>query len=315
MEAGEHRLHPRLLPTRLRSSEVGATSCSSRSAASSGFCCGRRVLLPEGDRRVPGVHLLESPGDLGFDGEPTWWPLPWLALSGLLVALTISYLPGTAGHKPAEGFTSGEVRPIGSRGSSSRPSPLSASGSCSGRIIAIALGGGIGILAVQLVKRDRQTASMVIGAAGSFAAVSTLLGSPIVGAFLMMEVVGLGGAMMGVVLMPGLLAAGLGALIFVGLDSSTGYGTFSLSVPDIPAFGPPTGAEFLWAIAIGLAGAVLGAAIRRFALLLQKLVEQRMVLLMPVVGLLIGGLAIVFAEASDKSCPRCSSPARTRFPD
>jgi H+/Cl- antiporter ClcA len=53
------------------------------------------------------------PGDLGFESQPAWWPVPLLALSGLLVALTIRYLPGTAGHKPAEGFkASGPVPPI-----------------------------------------------------------------------------------------------------------------------------------------------------------------------------------------------------------
>src|SRR5258707_10496816 len=36
------------------------------------------------------------------------------------------------------------------------------------------------------------------------------------------------------VLVPGLLAAGIGSLIFVGLDSWTGFGTFSLAVPEIP---------------------------------------------------------------------------------
>ena len=66
-----------------------------------------------------------------------------------------------------------------------------------------------------------------------------------------MEAAGLGGPMLGVVLVPGLLAAGVGSLIFVGLDSWTGFGTFSLAVPDIPPFGRPDGAEFLWAIAIG----------------------------------------------------------------
>ena len=81
---------------------------------------------------------------------------------------------------------------------------------------------------------------MVIGAAGSFAAISTLLGSPLAGAFLLMEAGGLGGAMMGVVLLPGLLAAGIGALIYVGLGDWTGYGTFSLAVPDIPEVGSPT---------------------------------------------------------------------------
>jgi hypothetical protein len=45
-----------------------------------------------------------------------------------------------------------------------------------------------------------------------------------------MEAAGIGGPLLGVVLLPGLLAAGVGALIFVGLDSWTGFGTFSLEV-------------------------------------------------------------------------------------
>ena len=44
------------------------------------------------------------PKELGFATAPVWWPLPWPALAGLLVALTIRYLPGNAGHKPAERF-------------------------------------------------------------------------------------------------------------------------------------------------------------------------------------------------------------------
>jgi H+/Cl- antiporter ClcA len=155
------------------------------------------------------------------------------------------------------------------------------------------------VLALHLAKRGAPAqASAVLGAAGSFAAISTLLGSPLAGAFLLMEAAGLGGPLLGVVLVPGLLAAGVGALIFVGLDSWTGFGTFSLAVPNIPHFGSPTGAEFLWAIAIGLAAAVLGGAIRRLALVLQSIVEPRMVLLMPPVGLAIGGLAILFQETT-----------------
>src|SRR4029077_11479959 len=127
-------------------------------------------------------------------------------------------------------------------------------------------------------------ASAVVGAAGSFAAISTLLGSPIVGAFLLMEAAGLAGAMMGVVLVPGLLAAGVGALIFVGLDAWTGFGTFSLAIPDIPHFGSPTGSEFLWAVGIGLVAAVLGTAIKRLALYLQPIVERHTLSLTPVVG-------------------------------
>src|SRR5439155_12783227 len=166
----------------------------------------------------------------------------------------------------------------------------------------IAIGSGLGVLAVHLIKKDAPaTAVAVIGAAGSFAAISTLLGSPLVGAFLLMEAAGLGGPMLGVVLVPGLLAAGVGALIFVGLDSWTGFGTFSLAFPNIPSFSHPDGPEFLWAVAIGVAAALLGTAIRRLGLFLQPVVERRSVALTPVVGLGVAGLAIAFSEATGKS--------------
>ena len=129
-----------------------------------------------------------------------WWPLPLLALSGLLVALAIRYLPGTGGHSPADGFkSSGPVPPIELPGIVIAAFATLSLGAVLGpEAPLIAIGSGLGVLAVHLIKRDAPAqASMVIGAAGSFAAISTLLGSPIVGAFLMMEVSGLGGALAG----------------------------------------------------------------------------------------------------------------------
>ena len=140
---------------------------------------------------------------------------------------------------------------------------------------------------------------LVIGAAGSFAALSTLLVNPLVGAFLLLEAAGIGGGMISVVLAPGLLAAGIGALIFVGLDQLTGFGTFSLAIPHIPAATTPTGGEFLWAVGIGLAAAVVGTAIRRVGLQLQPIVGRRPALL-PVLGLAIGGLAAIFEGVTGK---------------
>jgi H+/Cl- antiporter ClcA len=244
------------------------------------------------------------PKELGFDNEPVWWPLPWPPLAGLLVALTIRYLPGTAGHKPAEGFkTGGPVMPI------ELPGIVLASLAtlCLGVVLGpeaplIAIGSGIGVLAVHLVKKDAPAQAVaVIGAAGSFAAISTLLGNPLVGAFLLMEAAGLAGPLLGVVLVPGLLAAGVGALIFVGLSNWTGYGTFSLAIPGIPPFSTPDGAEFGWALVIGVIAALLGAGIRRLGLALQPIVERRSIALTPVVGLGVAGLAIAFAEITGKS--------------
>jgi len=234
---------------------------------------------------------------------PAWWPIVPLVLGGLIVGLTLRYLHGTGGHKPAEGFkASGAVDPI------DLPSIFIASLAtlCLGAVLGpeaplIAIGSGLGVLAVHLFKKDApEMAVVVIGAAGSFAAIATLLGSPIVGAFLLMEAAGLGGPLLGVVLVPGLLAAGIGTLIFVGLDSWSGYGTFSLNIGPIPHFGSPTGAELLWAIGIGVVAALLWAAIKRGALALQPVVEGRKLLLTPALGLVVAGLAIVFFEITGK---------------
>jgi H+/Cl- antiporter ClcA len=244
------------------------------------------------------------PGDLGFDDQPSWWAIAPLTLAGLLVALTIRFLPGDAGHKPAEGFkTSGPVRPIDIPGIA-----LAAFATLSLGVVLgpeaplIAIGSGLGVLAVQLLRRDAPDAALaVVGAAGSFAAIATLLGSPLAGAFLLMEAAGLGGAMMGIVLVPGLLAAGIGSLIFVGLDSWTGLGRTSLAIADLPPAGTPTVWELLWAIAIGLLAAGLGTGISRTALALQPVIERRMIVLMPVVGAFIGVVAMVFVITTDEA--------------
>ena len=248
--------------------------------------------------------LFESvPKGLGFAVTPVWWPLPLLGVAGVLVGAAILYLPGTAGHKPAEGFHAGGA-----------PTPIEIPGVFLAALATlslgvvlgpeaplIAIGGGLGTLAVHLAKRDAPpTAAIVIASAGSFAAISTLFGSPILGAFLLMEASGLGGPMLGVILVPGLLAAGIGTLIFVGLDSLTGFGTFSLSIPGLPPFSHPTGAMFGWAVVFGLVAAVLGTAIRLLGLSLQPIVERRMLVLMPLVGLGVAGVAIAFAEVTGK---------------
>ena len=116
-----------------------------------------------------------------------------------------------------------------------------------------------------------------------------------------MEASGLGGPTLGLVLVPGLLAAGVGSLIFIGLDAWTGLGTFSLAIPGLPSVGAPTGAEFLWAVAIGIAAVPVGIGIRWLGLFLRPLLERRLLLLTPVAGLAIAGLAIAYAAATGKS--------------
>ena len=54
--------------------------------------------------------FVSLPDALGFHGAPLWWPVPPLLLSGLLVALTIRYLPGRGGHSPADGLSTKGAR-------------------------------------------------------------------------------------------------------------------------------------------------------------------------------------------------------------
>ena len=247
------------------------------------------------------THL---PHGLGFQAEPVWWPLPVLAMGGVLTGLAIRYLPGTGGAHPAEGFKTHRA-----------PTPAELPGVILAALATlifgavlgpeaplIAIGGGLVMLALRAARRDvPDQATAVLASAGSFAAISTLLGSPIIGAFLLMEASGLGGPMLGLVLVPGLLAAGIGSLIFLGLDAWTGLGTFTLAVPGLPHFGSPTIAEFGWAVVVGLAAALLGAGIRWLGLRLQPFSLRSPPAAALVAGLVVAGLAIAYAEGTGKN--------------
>src|SRR6185369_8836991 len=214
------------------------------------------------------------PHGMGFSSQPSWWPLPALTVAGAAVGLTIRYLPGPAGHIPAEGLKTGGVFTF-----------LQLPGVAIAAIVSlglgvvlgpeaplIALGAGLAALVMRGPLAQPQAVA-IVSAAGSFAAISALMGSPILGAFLLMEAIGLGGAMLDLVLVPGLLAAGIGALVFVGFGSWTGRGTASLTAPNLAPVGSPTGAQFGWALGIGIAAALLAAVIHRLSLRLAAFAQ------------------------------------------
>jgi H+/Cl- antiporter ClcA len=245
--------------------------------------------------------FVDLPKILGFAHEPLWWPVLPLLLAGALVGLTIRYLPGRGGHSPADGFRPrGVTMPRELPGVALAALATLALGAALGpEAPLIALGGGLAAMVMALARRDAPgQATAAVGAAGSFAAISTLLGSPLLGAFLLMEASGLGGAALSLVLAPGLLAAGIGTLVFVGLDAWTGLGTFSLAIPNLPPVGPPSVAEFGWALGIGLAAALVGSAIRWLGLALRPHVEARLLLLTPAAGLAVATAAIAYVAAT-----------------
>jgi H+/Cl- antiporter ClcA len=254
-------------------------------------------------------HLVyeDLPDAAGYEAAPVWWPLPWLALAGLLTALAIDRFPGHAGHVPAEGLKTGgpPTQPI------ELPGILLAAIATLGLGLVlgpeaplIAIGVGLGILSMRLVKRDApQQALGLMAAAGSFAAVSTIFGSPVIGAVLIIEATGLGGAILPLVLLPGLLAAGIGSLVFIGLGSWSGLSTSAWQLSPFPleAYDGPGWGDFLWTVLLALLMAVLAFVILEAARWSKRVVDSRPYPLMIAAGLVVGGCAIAFAELTDES--------------
>jgi H+/Cl- antiporter ClcA len=259
------------------------------------------------------VHELEVavytdlPRHLGYASEPEWWPLPWLALAGLVTGLAIVKLPGRGGHVPAEGLKTGgrPTQPI------ELPGVLLAATATLGLGLVlgpegplIALGLALGILAMKLIRRDAPEQALgLMAAAGSFAAVSTIFGSPVIGAVLIIEATGLGGAVLPLVLLPGLLAAGIGSLVFIGLGAFSGFSTSAWALSPFPlhSYGGPGWGDFGWTIVLAVATAVVVFAIMEIARWTKRVVDARLIPLTIVAGLAVGGLAIAFAEATGES--------------
>ena len=247
----------------------------------------------------------DLPQQIFTGGTPAWWPVPWLVLCGLLTGLTIRYLPGNGGHSPAFGFTTGGGPPV------DRDLPAIILASLTtlslGAVLGpeaplIAIGGGLAALTVHLIRKDAPPMALtVMAAAGSFAAISTLLGSPVLGAFLIMEAAGIGGARLSLVALPGLLASGVGALVFIGLDNWTGLGSFSLALTSVPPAVDPTVATMAWALVMGAAGALLGWVIRWIGLSLRPVVHLNRVLVTAGLGLVIGLTAMAYQLITDHS--------------
>ena len=166
----------------------------------------------------------------------------------------------------------------------------------------IAVGTGLGILITKLVRPDApQQVLTLMAAAGSFAAVSAIFGSPVIGAVLIIEAAGLGGPMLALVLLPGLMAAGIGSLVFVGLGSWSGFSTaaWSLSPFPLPPYGGPGWGDFGWTLVLAVVAAVVTFGVLELARLVLRFVRTRRFVLTIVAGLAVGGLAIAFAEATD----------------
>ena len=241
------------------------------------------------------VHQLENwlwddlPRDLGGD-SPQWYLVIGLPVAGALVVIVArTFLPGDGGNPPLKGIGGDKPTPL-------QHGPgivLAAIGTlCFGAVLGpeaplIALGSLVGVAASRLVRVGPKE-NQVLGTAGSFSAISALFGGPIVAGMMMLEGgVGLGKAALPA-LLPGLVAAAIGYVLFVGLGSWAGLDQTTLAVQGLPEYNGTHILDLCLAVVIGIVTALLVAAVRRSAGRIEALRDR---VSMPAL-LLSGALAV-----------------------
>ncbi len=240
------------------------------------------------------VHKLEEwlwtdlPDRLGEDSAP-WYLIVGLPVAGaLIVWLARRFLPGDGGHPPLQGIGGG-VTPL-------RYAPgiaLAALGTLPFGLVLgpeaplIALGSAVGALVTPFVRLDDR-AMTVLATAGSFSAVSALFGGPLVAGVLLLESGLAMGPQLIPALMPGLVAAAVGYLLFIGLGDWGGLNQAGLAVPNIPEYNGTRLGDLAMAVVAGVVIAVLLNRVRYLATRVQAVADRHGMLPM----LLLGGLSV-----------------------
>lgn len=207
------------------------------------------------------------PRTLAMKAPPWWWPLLTLTLAGLLLAPIVTRMPGKGGHVPVEGLGGPRIGP------GAVPGVVLAALVCLplGVVLGpeaplMGLGSGLALLALQYGSRygkqhgdqvDDPRFPVVLGAAGSTAAISTIFGSPIVAVVMTLEAAGIGGPPLVALLLPCLLASGIGSLVFTGFGNWTGLEIGALSLPSVPPAEEPDAGDFLWGIPMAVLIAIV----------------------------------------------------------
>jgi H+/Cl- antiporter ClcA len=247
------------------------------------------------------------PNDMGYNSAPWWWLVLVLAVAGIIVALAIERLPGRGGHIPAHGLQVGgaPIQPVDLPGVILAALASVGLGTVVGpEAPLLALGAGLGLLLIRRAQPSTpQEGQMVIAAAGSFAAISFLFDQPIIAAVLILEATGLARKQLPLILLPGLVAAGIGSLITIGMGQLTGLSTaaYSLSALPLPAEARPTLVDFAWTMPLAVIVAILSAAIFRLARAAEPRIVSRLIVFAPAIAMIIAGLAIAFSHVTGKS--------------
>jgi H+/Cl- antiporter ClcA len=241
----------------------------------------------------------DLPVAIGFAEPPRWWPIPVLAVAGLITAYAIVRLPGAGGSVPAEGLGSGPpTRPI------DLPGVLLAGLATLGLGLVlgpsapvIALGAGLGLFVLNQVMKDApQHVHMVIAIAGSCASFSMVFRSALISTVIILEGAAVGGPMLTFVLLPGLLAAGVGSVVYLGLGSLTGLSVDAYAVYplELSPMGNLTLVQVGWTVVLAVITAAVGYAVTEGGRRVHRVAVARPFIVTPLAGVVVAVLAILF---------------------
>jgi H+/Cl- antiporter ClcA len=218
------------------------------------------------------VHQLEH---WLWPSSPKWYAVVFLPLAGAAIVLAARrWLPGDGGHPPLKGLSM-EPTPV-------RNAPgiaLAALGTLGfGAVLGpeapvVALGSVVGVGAGSLVRAGAQGMA-ILSAAGSFSAIAALFGGPIVAGMLMVEAGLNKGTALIPALLPGLVAAAIGDLVFIGFGNWEGLKQPGLKVPDLPAYSGAHVPDLAIALAVGVVAALVLSQIRALARAVVTLHER-----------------------------------------
>ncbi len=136
----------------------------------------------------------------------------------------------------------------------------------------------------------------MLSGAGEFSAISALFGGPVVAGMLLVEGgVALGAALLPL-LLPGLVAAAIGYVVFIGFGSWGGLDTQGLVVPNLPLYDGVHVGDLTIGLVVGVVAAAVVAGVRRLGTAVDGRRER-----LGVAGLLLGGALGVglLAELAD----------------
>lgn len=220
---------------------------------------------------------------------PAWWIFTVLIVGAVGVWLA-EKLPGHGGHRPLEGMSiSIGPKEITSVVLASLIS-LAAGAVLGPEAPLLAVGSAVG--AAFAMKADSQI-RMLLMTAGAAAAITMILGNPMISAVLLLEGALLkgspGGRKVMFGLLPMLVAMGFGYIIQIGVGDWSGVGQSSLGVPGLPDYPQLLGVDLLLAFPVALATGALAVFAVESANAFSKRIKT------PLTGLLISAVVIATA--------------------